>query len=177
MGPSRLSNQPRSSAATRCKVPRISHVRTIERSWLRACLTVPAFRPALRTRSPRPAALISWACRPQISRSTTGGVALRPVAALSRCAWTRSRRTNSSEGGRLAAGGARLHTRLGHPRGIQQTVELLGREPGALSGHLANRLAGGQRLLGDACRAAVPALGDQGLGQLPARSIQLGPRL
>ena len=114
-GPSSPSNQRTSSAATRWSVPRISQVRTIDRSSISARVTSASRSSVPRARKPSAAASKTWACRPQMSRRIRSGLERRRVSSVSRWARARSRSAWSSAIVTSAAGCSRLHPRPGHP--------------------------------------------------------------
>src|SRR3989440_2294225 len=136
------------SLATTCRVPRMSQLRTMVRSSLSARFTSLARRLVLGTRIPSAAALRTCACSPTTWRRIVAGRVLVAVSAVRRCAAARIDSAALSDR-TLAAGGSCLDARLGHPRGIQQAVELGRRKFRPLASDLTDGLATGQRLLCD----------------------------
>ena len=100
-GPSSVRSQPTSSDAMRCMVPRMAHVRTTDRSAVRASSTHLAVSPDVRTRMDRTSATGSCAWTPHRSATTCR----TPTCALVSRRWARRRRRRASS---LARCGIRL---------------------------------------------------------------------
>src|SRR6267378_1919533 len=165
-----------SSLATTCRVPRMSQLRTMDRSSLSARFTSPARRLVLRTRMPSAAALRTCACSPTIWRRIIAGRRPLAVSAVRRCAAARLDSAALSDR-TLAAGGSCLDAGLGHSRGIQQAIELGSRKFGPLASDLTDGLASGQRLLGDLRGGVIADRWRQGGGEHQSLFDHLRPAL
>ena len=91
-GPSSVGSQPASSDAIRCMVPRMAHVRTTDRSAVRASSTHLAVRPDVRTRMDRTPATASCAWIPHRSETTCR----TPTCSLVSRRWARRRKRRAS---------------------------------------------------------------------------------
>ena len=91
-GPSSDRNQPASSDAMRCMVPRIAQVRTTERWIVRTSSTQRAVSPDARTRIARTPATASCAWIPHRSETTCR----TPTCALASRRWARRRKRRAS---------------------------------------------------------------------------------